>query len=124
RRPRSSRLPLMYDVESLRLFGAVKAICDPDNLLNPGNLVDPAPLDADLRPVRARLPLTPLRRLPHAGGSLGDAVHRCTGVGKCVAPSTNGVMCPSFLATREEKDSTRGRARAPPATLDTATARE
>ena len=48
-RARSELLPLMYDAESLRLFGAVKAICDPDNLLNPGNIVDPAPLDADLR---------------------------------------------------------------------------
>ena len=38
-------------------------------------------------------------------------MHRCTGVGKCVAPTTNGVMCPSYLATRDEKDSTRGRSR-------------
>lgn len=110
-RARSELLPLMYDAESLRLFAAVKAICDPENLLNPGNLVDPAPLDADLRPVRGRRPVVPLLTLPHDGGSLGDAVHRCTGVGKCVAPRTNGVMCPSYLATREEKDSTRGRSR-------------
>ncbi len=110
-RARSELLPLMYDAESLRLFAAVKAICDPDNLLNPGNLVDPAPLDADLRPVRARRPVSPLLTLPHDGGQLGHAVHRCTGVGKCVAPTTNGVMCPSYLATRDEKDSTRGRAR-------------
>ena len=68
-RARSELLPLMYDAESLRLFAAVKAICDPDNLLNPGNLVDPAPLDADLRPARPRLPVTPLLRLPHDGGS-------------------------------------------------------
>jgi Fe-S oxidoreductase len=110
-RARSELLPLMYDAESLRLFAAVKAICDPDNLLNPGNLVDPAPLDADLRPVRARRPVRPLLTLPHDGGSLGNAVHRCTGVGRCVAPTTAGVMCPSYLATGNEKDSTRGRAR-------------
>lgn len=50
---------------------------------------------------------------PHDGGDLGQAVHRCTGVGKCRADNTaaGGVMCPSYLATREEKDSTRGRAR-------------
>ena len=36
------------------IFGAVKAICDPDNLLNPGNIVDPVPFDADLRPTRPR----------------------------------------------------------------------
>ena len=58
-RARSELLPLMYDAQSLRLFGAVKAICDPENLLNPGNIVDPAPLDADLRPARPRLPITP-----------------------------------------------------------------
>jgi Fe-S oxidoreductase/FAD/FMN-containing dehydrogenase len=110
-RARSELLPLMYDEESIRLFAAVKAICDPSNLLNPGNVVDPAPLDADLRPVRARQPVLPLLKLPHDGGRLGDAVHRCTGVGKCVAASTAGVMCPSYLATRDEKDSTRGRSR-------------
>ncbi len=117
-RARSELLPLMYDVESLRLFGAVKAICDPDNLLNPGVLVDPDPLDAHLRPGRPRLPITPALRLTHDGGSLGNAVHRCTGVGKCVAPSTNGVMCPSYLATRDEKDSTRGRSRVLQEALD------
>jgi hypothetical protein len=68
-RARSELLPLMYDAESIRLFGAVKAICDPENLLNPGNIVDPAPLDADLRPARPRTadhadaPVRPRRRL-------------------------------------------------------------
>lgn len=99
-RARSELLPLMYDEQSLALFGAVKAICDPTNTLNPGNIVDPAPLDADLRATRPRAPL-----------ALAGEVHRCTGVGKCVAPRTSGVMCPSYLATREEKDSTRGRSR-------------
>lgn len=106
-RARSELLPLMYDAESLAIFSAVKAICDPANLLNPGNIVDPAPLDADLRPTRPR-PSIPL----------ADAVHRCTGVGKCVAPKTSGVMCPSYLATRDEKDSTRGRSRVLQEALD------
>jgi Fe-S oxidoreductase/FAD/FMN-containing dehydrogenase len=117
-RARSELLPLMYDAESLRLFAAAKAICDPENLLNPGNLVDPAPLDADLRAVRPRTPVTPALRFVHDGGALGNAVHRCTGVGKCVAPRTNGVMCPSYLATRDEKDSTRGRSRVLQEALD------
>ncbi len=106
-RARSELLGTMYDEESLALFRAVKDICDPRNLLNPGNIVDPAPLDADLRPARPR-PAIPL----------ADAVHRCTGVGKCVAPRTAGVMCPSYLATREEKDSTRGRSRVLQEALD------
>lgn len=117
-RARSELLPLMYDEESLRLFAAVKAICDPGNLLNPGNIVDPAPLDADLRPARQRPQVRTALRLVHDGGSLDNAVHRCTGVGKCVAPTTAGVMCPSYLATREEKDSTRGRARTLQEALD------
>ncbi len=100
-RARSELLPLMYDDTSLALFAAVKHACDPDGLLNPGVLVDPRPLDADLRPVRPLL----------LEGTLAEEVHRCTGVGKCVAPAAGGVMCPSYVATLEEKDSTRGRAR-------------
>ncbi len=117
-RARSELLPLMYDATSLALFRAVKQACDPAGLLNPGVLVDPAPLDADLRPAR---PVTPVRsslRLTH-DASLGTAVHRCTGVGKCVVPAlSTGVMCPSYLATGEEKDSTRGRARVLQEALD------
>ncbi len=117
-RARSELLPLMYDAESIALFAAAKAACDPRNLFNPGNIVDPAPLDADLRPVRPRASVRTALKLVHDGGSFGDAVHRCTGVGKCVAPSTNGVMCPSYLATRDEKDATRGRARVLQEALD------
>ncbi len=117
-RARSELLPLMYDEESLRLFGAAKAICDPENLLNPGNIVDPAPLDADLRAIRPRLPIVAALRFTHDGGEMANAVHRCTGVGKCVAASTSNVMCPSYLATRDEKDSTRGRARVLQEALD------
>ena len=109
----------MYDEESLRLFAAVKAICDPDNLLNPGVLVDPAPLDADLRPAR-----------PRAAGRSRAAAGRTTAARsatRCTAAPASasawrrrptGVMCPSYLATRDEKDSTRGRARVLQEALD------
>ena len=117
-RARSELLSIMYDEESIALFGAVKAICDPGNLLNPGNIVDPAPLDADLRPTRPRHAISAGLKLVHDDGVFGNAVHRCTGVGKCVAPKTNGVMCPSYLATRDEKDSTRGRSRVLQEALD------
>ena len=115
-RARSELLPAMYSAEAIDVMAAVKAIFDPGNVLNPGVLVDPAPLDADLRVPQAR----PLRRglgfaYSHDGGDLSAAVHRCVGVGKCRADTTGsgwgGVMCPSWLATRDEKDSTRGRAR-------------
>jgi FAD/FMN-containing dehydrogenase/Fe-S oxidoreductase len=113
-RARSELLPLMYTPAAVALMGAVKELFDPARLLNPGIITDPAPLDADLRvPVAL-----PLRRglgfaYPHDAGDFTAAVHRCTGVGKCRADTTaaGGVMCPSYLATRDEKDSTRGRAR-------------
>ena len=107
-RARSELLPRMYSKEAIDLFGAVKHIFDPRNLLNPGVLVDPAPVDADLRMVAAsRSPLS----TTHA--EFVEAVHQCSGVGKCLANNTpdGGVMCPSYQATRDEKDSTRGRAR-------------
>ncbi|MFF0266958.1 FAD-binding and (Fe-S)-binding domain-containing protein [Kribbella sp. NPDC004536] len=118
-RVRSELLPLMYDETSIGHFAQVKAICDPDNLLNPGVIVDPVPITNDLRAVRPRAVVErPGLRLIHDGGDLGAAVHRCTGVGRCVAPRTTGVMCPSYLATRDEKDSTRGRARVLQEALD------
>jgi len=113
-RARGELLPSMYSPEAIDSFAAVKAIFDPGNVLNPGVLVDPAPLDADLRLPLARPIRTGLGfAYPHDGGDLSVAVHRCVGVGKCRADTTasGGVMCPSWLATRDEKDSTRGRSR-------------
>ncbi len=112
-RARSALLSRMYSAEVLDLFAGVKHLFDPDDLLNPGVLVRPRPVEADLRLTpRLREPRRELR-LVHDGGSVLEAVHRCTGVGKCLADSTGsgGVMCPSYVATRDEKDSTRGRAR-------------
>jgi FAD/FMN-containing dehydrogenase/Fe-S oxidoreductase len=112
-RARSELLPHMYSPDAIALFAGIKRAFDPADLLNPGVLVDPDPIDAGLRPV-GHFPLKQLAMAyPHDGGDLAQAVHRCTGVGKCRADNSaaGGVMCPSYLATREEKDSTRGRAR-------------
>ncbi|MFI7589902.1 FAD-binding and (Fe-S)-binding domain-containing protein [Spongisporangium articulatum] len=113
-RARSELLPRMYSSDAIRLFAEVKHAFDPENLLNPGVLVDPDPFDAAVRtvevaPYRKRLAFA----YEHDGGDLAQAVHRCTGVGRCRADNSaaGGVMCPSYLATAEEKDSTRGRAR-------------
>jgi len=107
-RARSALLPAMYSPAALSLFGQVKSLFDPSNLLNPGVLVDPRPVDADVR-VAATIG-SPLRT---SHPEFVREVHQCSGVGKCLADSTSGggVMCPSFQATRDEKDSTRGRAR-------------
>ncbi|MGW0710175.1 FAD-binding and (Fe-S)-binding domain-containing protein [Streptomyces sp. NPDC002643] len=112
-RARSELLPRVYSRRVLGLFAEVKSVFDPDGILNPGVLVDPRPLDADLRVPAARPPAQPLALLyPADDGDFSAAVHRCTGVGKCrsVAQGPGTVMCPSYAATREEKDSTRGRA--------------
>ncbi len=113
-RARGELLRYMYSPDALRLFAAVKAVFDPGNLLNPGVIVDPAPVAADLR-VPAAGPLSSGLGFAyrHDRGDLSTAVHRCVGVGKCRADSTatGGVMCPSYLATHDERDSTRGRAR-------------
>ncbi|WP_409332526.1 FAD-binding and (Fe-S)-binding domain-containing protein [Trujillonella humicola] len=113
-RARGELLASMYSSKVIGLFERVKAAFDPDDVLNPGVLVRPAPVDAGIRVTAApRLTAGLAFAYPHDGGDLSNAVHRCTGVGKCRADLTasGGVMCPSFVATREEKDSTRGRAR-------------
>ncbi len=113
-RARSELLPVMYSDRAIRVFEAFKDLLDPDDLLNPGVLVRPRPLDADLRRPHA-LPIAAATGFSfgHDAGDFTTAVHRCVGVGKCRADSTatGGFMCPSYLATRDEKDSTRGRAR-------------
>ncbi|MBE6485029.1 MAG: FAD-binding oxidoreductase [Actinomycetaceae bacterium] len=113
-RARSEMLPRMYSRDVMQLFSGVKALFDPDGLLNPGVLVDPDPLDAALRRPAAK-------SIGYAGGfhfeeDDGDftrAVHRCTGVGNCRADrfEQGFFMCPSYAATGNEKDVTRGRAR-------------
>lgn len=131
-RARSELLPVMYSPAAMELFGRVKDIFDPAGTLNPGVLVRPRPVDADVRAAEARASTgltNPDLAHPgragragreslalayrHDGGDFSAAVHRCTGVGKCVASTagTSRVMCPSYQATRDEKDSTRGRAR-------------
>ncbi|MCP2163669.1 FAD-binding and (Fe-S)-binding domain-containing protein [Goodfellowiella coeruleoviolacea] len=113
-RARGELLSLMYSDRALAVFQAFKALFDPDDVLNPGVLVRPRPVDADLRRPRARpLPARDGFAFGHDGGDFTNAVHRCVGVGKCRADTSaaGGFMCPSFLATRDEKDTTRGRAR-------------
>ncbi|MFF9759679.1 FAD-binding and (Fe-S)-binding domain-containing protein [Streptomyces caelestis] len=113
-RARAELLPRMYGAETVALFERVKALWDPDDLLNPGMLVRPAPLDAGLRfSVLPREPVDVAFGYPADGGDFPAAVRRCVGVAKCRTTSVSGpaVMCPSFRATGEEQHSTRGRAR-------------
>jgi Fe-S oxidoreductase len=102
----------MYSEQAIALFAAIKHAFDPANLLNPGVLVDPAPVDAGLR-VEPFPGGRSLFAFSDDNGDFARAVHRCTGVGRCRADNSaaGGVMCPSYLATGEELASTRGRAR-------------
>ncbi len=112
-RARGELLNLMYTKDALAVFGAFKHLMDPRNLLNPGIIVNPDPVDANLR----RPGILPIIgtgfSFAEDGGDFTKAVHRCVGVGKCRADGTasGGFMCPSYLATRDETDVTRGRAR-------------
>ncbi|MFG2604032.1 FAD-linked oxidase C-terminal domain-containing protein [Streptomyces sp. NPDC048514] len=111
---RAELLPRMYGAETVALFERAKAVWDPDDLLNPGMLVRPAPLDANLRfAVLPRRPVDVAFGYPADGGDFGAAVRRCVGVAKCRTATAAGpaVMCPSYRATGEEEHSTRGRAR-------------
>jgi len=106
----------LFGPELSRAFRAVKAAFDPHNLLNPGRVVDaPRMDDASLMRISPAytLPLQPHRTVfeyaPHAG--FAAAVEMCNGAGVCRKLS-GGVMCPSFMVTREEAHSTRGRANA------------
>lgn len=113
-RARGELLPLMYSAAAIDLFARLKALFDPADLLNPGILVRPAPVDADLRRPAARsLPLAGGFAFGHDGGDLTSALHRCVGVGKCRADTgaAGDFMCPSFRASGDEKDVTRGRSR-------------
>ncbi|MFI6462738.1 FAD-binding and (Fe-S)-binding domain-containing protein [Streptomyces sp. NPDC050538] len=111
---RAELLPKMYGEEMVTLFERAKGVWDPDDLLNPGMLVRPAPLDSNLRfSVLPREPVDVVFGYPSDGGDFAAAVRRCVGVAKCRTTEVNGsaVMCPSFRATGEEAHSTRGRAR-------------
>ncbi|HJP69914.1 MAG TPA: FAD-binding and (Fe-S)-binding domain-containing protein, partial [Sphingomicrobium sp.] len=110
---RAELLRIMYGEELLQCFREFKSIWDPLDRLNPGKAVEPFPIDSNLRlgPTYNPLKLETHFSFPSDHGSFAHATTRCVGVGKCRRREVgNEVMCPSYLATGEEKHSTRGRA--------------
>jgi FAD/FMN-containing dehydrogenase/Fe-S oxidoreductase len=109
---RGELLPRMYGPELMAAFHEFKSIWDPEWRMNPGKVIDPYRLDENLRlgttynppPVRTHF------QFPNENGSFAKATLRCVGVGEC-RRLDGGTMCPSFMVTREEMHSTRGRAR-------------
>ncbi|MFG2052575.1 FAD-binding and (Fe-S)-binding domain-containing protein [Micromonospora sp. NPDC048930] len=109
---RGELLGKMFGDRVIRAFGQVKAIFDPDDRMNPGKVVAPYPLDSHLRlgVDFNHGDMDTTFRYPDDSGSFSRAVLRCVGVGKC-RREHGGVMCPSYMVTREEEHSTRGRSR-------------
>jgi len=108
---RAELYPKMFGPELMEAFHRFKELWDPDWKMNPGKLVRPNRMDADLRLGANYNPWQPPThfKFPEDEGSLAHATLRCVGVGKC-RNYAGGVMCPSFRVTREEQHSTRGRA--------------
>ena len=99
----------MFGPEIYRLFQELKHTFDPDGIMNPGKIIDCPPMDQNLRygaDYRADFPDT---RLDFSTDTnFAGAVEMCNGMGAC--RKLEGTMCPSFIATRDEEHSTRGRA--------------
>ena len=108
---RGQLLPKMFGEELVQAFREFKAIWDPDGRMNPGKLVDAYLPDENLRLGTDHRPWSPRTRFAFESdrGSFARAALRCVGVGECRRES-GGTMCPSYRVTREERDSTRGRA--------------
>jgi FAD/FMN-containing dehydrogenase/Fe-S oxidoreductase len=104
-------LPKMYGEELIGAFREFKTLWDPDWKMNPGKVVEPYRPDENLRLGVDYNPWQPETqfKFPDDQGSFSRATLRCVGVGEC-RRTHNAFMCPSFLVTREEKHSTRGRA--------------
>lgn len=109
---RAELLPVMFGSDLIQAFREFKSAWDPQWRMNPGKIVDPYPLDSNLRegPDYKPKPVLTIFQFPEDHGSLAQATERCFGVGKCRGLD-GGTMCPSFHATREEMHSTRGRTR-------------
>jgi len=110
---RAELLEKQYGPELVQAMREFKRIWDPDWKMNPGKVVDPYRLDENLKLGTGYNPPRPATKFayPEDKGDFAHATLRCVGVGKCRDPQGSPTMCPSYQVTREEKHSTRGRAR-------------
>jgi Fe-S oxidoreductase len=108
---RGELLPIMFGEELMQAFRELKTIWDPEWKMNPGKVIDPYrnqhlrlhPDSYRPRAVETKFALS------KDGGAFSHAAQKCVGVGKC-RRLDGGTMCPSYMVTREEKHTTRGRA--------------
>lgn len=112
-RVRAPFIPLMVGEENYQLLRRIKYTWDPENIFNPGKIVDTAPMNTSLRYEPEMV--TPVHDTVLDFGQVGGILRmaeKCNGSGDCrkLPTSGGGTMCPSYQATRNEKDTTRGRA--------------
>jgi FAD/FMN-containing dehydrogenase/Fe-S oxidoreductase len=105
---RAELLPKMFGPELVQAFAEFKGIWDPQNKMNPGKVVNPRGMMDDLRMPPPPSTETHFSYSENHGG-FSRAVALCVGVGRC-RKEEGGLMCPSYQITRNEADSTRGRA--------------
>jgi FAD/FMN-containing dehydrogenase/Fe-S oxidoreductase len=111
-RARSPFLERMYGPTLMGAFRRLKRAFDPDNRMNPGNIVDSPGILENLRYGVSYKTWEPKTLLDFSEqGGFAAAVEMCNGVGAC-RKKLEGTMCPSYMATRDEEHSTRGRANA------------
>ncbi|GAB4165787.1 MAG: FAD-binding and (Fe-S)-binding domain-containing protein [Winogradskyella sp.] len=111
---RAEFIPLMIGNANYQLLKQIKLAFDPNTIFNPGKIVDAFPMDKNLRYEvnRAEPEIETFLDFSHSQGILREA-EKCNGSGDCrKLPEFGGVMCPSYRATRNEKDTTRARANA------------
>jgi Fe-S oxidoreductase len=121
-RARSPFLERMYGPKLMQAFRRLKRAFDPDNRLNPGNIVDSPGILENLRYGVGYKTWEPTTLLDFSSqGGFAASIEMCNGVGVC-RKTLEGTMCPSYMATRDEEHSTRGRANALRAVLSGRTA--
>ncbi|EAZ80044.2 D-lactate dehydrogenase (cytochrome) [Algoriphagus machipongonensis] len=111
-RVRAAFIPLMVGEKNYELFRRIKFTWDPSNIFNPGKIVDAAPMNKFLRyEPDVETPVHPTALDFSAVGGILRMAEKCNGSGDCrKLPGSGGTMCPSYMATKNEKDTTRGRA--------------
>ncbi|MFD1316648.1 FAD-binding and (Fe-S)-binding domain-containing protein [Namhaeicola litoreus] len=111
---RSEFISMMIGKKNYALLKEIKHVFDPNNIFNKGKIIDPYPMDQSLRYVPERIE-PEIETLMDFSDSLGilRVAEKCNGSGDCRKPiSAGGTMCPSYRATKNEKDTTRARANA------------
>jgi ferredoxin len=111
---RSEFISYMIGNENYEILKRIKSAFDPKNIFNPGKIVDSYPMDKALRyeAERKEPEIETLLDFSESMGILREA-ENCNGSGDCrKLPEFGGTMCPSYRATRNEKDTTRARANA------------